>query len=77
MREIHNTLAKLLESAAIMRGRFHGADLYHGLLVAEFAAYRAPAQKSDVVRRHSQSPLGPYAVQPDAANANERLAAWT
>jgi hypothetical protein len=30
-----------------VRGRFHGADLYHRLLVAEFATYQAAAQKSD------------------------------
>jgi hypothetical protein len=49
---IDNAIADLLERAAIVRGRFHRADLYHRLLVAEFAAYWAPTQKSDLVRFH-------------------------
>jgi hypothetical protein len=56
LREIHNAIAELLERAAIVRGRFHRADLYHRLLVAELAAYRAAAQDSDLVRRHHRSP---------------------
>jgi hypothetical protein len=51
-RKIHYANAELLERAAIVRGRLHGANLYHRLLVSEFAAYRAAAQKSDLVRFH-------------------------
>jgi hypothetical protein len=51
-RKIHYAKAELLERAAIVRGGLHGADLYHRLLVSEFAAYRAAAQKSDLVRFH-------------------------
>jgi hypothetical protein len=51
-RKIHYANAELLERAAIVRGRLHGPDLYHRLRVSEFAAYRAAAQKSDLVRFH-------------------------
>jgi hypothetical protein len=50
-----SAIARMLR-ARIVRGRFHRADLYHRLLVAEFAAYGAATQKSDLVRFHCRFP---------------------
>jgi hypothetical protein len=56
-REIQDTVAELLEYAAIVREAFHRADLDHRPIVAKLAADRAATQVSDVVRFHRHPPV--------------------